>query len=402
MQTSTGVDAAGSTLEISAACAAMLQPPSTIDCTGLYTDVVKKTLAPQVRAYAPAVPLWADGSGKQRWIYLPPGTKIDTTNPEEWTFPVGTRVWKEFSRDGLRVETRFFEKLAANDWAYGTYQWNAGATTATLAAGGDFTLPDGSTYHIPTIGECAECHQGRPDKLMGFEQVSLGLSGATGLTLSVLANEGWLSPVPSLTHLTIGDDGTGHAAPALGWLHINCGVSCHNADPGATAFPAGMVLRLDPTALDGRASNGFPSIRTTEGVLAHVMKGTRIVPGDPSSSLLYELIDERGTVQMPPIASLLVDVPDVALVAAWISAMPHAVTPDAGVDASLDAGVDAGDSGVDARAEPGDANDAAHYEDAAHQDAEHESGTHEAGQEDGGVGVSDAAKDTAQADARVD
>jgi hypothetical protein len=163
-----------------------------------------------------------------------------------------------------------------------------------------------------------------------------------------------------------------------------------------------MVLRLDPTALDGRASNGFPSIRTTEGVLAHVMKGTRIVPGDPSSSLLYELIDERGTVQMPPIASLLVDVPDVALVAAWISAMPHAVTPDAGVDASLDAGVDAGDSGVDARAEPGDANDAAHYEDAAHQDAEHESGTHEAGQEDGGVGVSDAAKDTAQADARVD
>jgi hypothetical protein len=251
-------------------------------------------------------------------------------------------------------------------------------------------------YHIPTIGECAECHQGRPDKLMGFEQVSLGLDGATGLTLTVLANEGWLSPVPSLTHLTIGDDGTGHAAAALGWLHINCGVSCHNADPGATAFPAGMVLRLDPTALDGRASNGFPSIRTTEGVLAHVMKGTRIVPGDPSSSLLYELIDERGTVQMPPIASLLVDVPDVALVATWISAMPHVAAPDAGVDAGSDSGMD---SGLDTRHEGGDANDAAHY-DAAHFDAEHESGTHEAGHEDGGV--SDAARDAAQADSRGD
>jgi hypothetical protein len=349
----------------------MLQPPSTLECTGLYTDIASQTLAPQVRAYAPGVPLWADGSGKLRWIYLPPGEPIDTTNPEEWTFPVGTRVWKQFNRDGVLVETRFFEKLGAGDWAYGTYAWNAAGTAATLSPGGDFTLPNGETYHLPTISECEQCHGGRPDKLMGFEQVSLGLSTATGLTLDELVKEGLLSPAPALTHLTVGDDGTGLAAAPLSWLHINCGVSCHNADPNATATGAGMVLRLDPTQLDGRPSNGFPSIVTTVGVAAHVYSGTRIVPGDPQMSLLHQLIDERGTVQMPPIASLLVDTPDVAAVASWIAAMPPEKVEDAGTDGSHDARSEAAphDAAADARHDAGSAHPDAGAEDATAGDA---------------------------------
>ncbi len=365
-------------LVVSAACTSMLQPPSTIACTGLYADVATKTLSPQVRAYAPAVPLWADGSGKNRWIYLPPGQKIDTTDPSEWTFPVGTRVWKEFMRDGRRIETRFFEKIMTGFWAYGTYQWNEAETTATLAPGGDFPLPDGGTYHIPTIAECTECHRGRSDYLMGFEQVSLGLEGATGLTLGELVEEGRLAPVPPRTHLVVGDDGTGHAAYPLSWLHINCGVSCHNANGNATASGAGMVLRLDPTQLDGRPSNGFPSIVTTEGVAATVMTGTRIVPGDPHGSLLYQLIDERGSIQMPPIASFLVDAPDVATVGAWIQAMPAAPPHDAGSDATSDAAHDAG-------------------RDAAHE-AGHDAGSRDGSAHDGGSG--DAASTTGDAHAR--
>src|ERR1700722_12127427 len=105
---------AGGTLPIPASCAGQLQPPNALSCTGLYSDITTGTLARAVRAYAPAVPLWADGSTKERWIYLPPGQKIDTTDPSEWTFPVGTRVWKQFSRGGHRVETRFFEKTLTN------------------------------------------------------------------------------------------------------------------------------------------------------------------------------------------------------------------------------------------------------------------------------------------------
>ena len=35
---------------------------------------------------------------------------------DEWHFPVGTKVWKEFSRDGKRLETRLFWKTEPNGW----------------------------------------------------------------------------------------------------------------------------------------------------------------------------------------------------------------------------------------------------------------------------------------------
>ncbi len=82
----------------SSACANGAVPPSTLACTGLYADIVTKTLAPGVRFYAPAVPLWSDAAQKGRWIQLPAGTQIDASDPNEWTFPVGTKVWKEFSK----------------------------------------------------------------------------------------------------------------------------------------------------------------------------------------------------------------------------------------------------------------------------------------------------------------
>jgi predicted neuraminidase len=63
-----------------------------------------------VRSYRPKYELWSDGSTKQRFIYLPPNTQIDTTNPDRWAFPQGTRLYKTFSIDGLRLETRVSEK----------------------------------------------------------------------------------------------------------------------------------------------------------------------------------------------------------------------------------------------------------------------------------------------------
>ena len=56
--------------------------------------------------FSPQYPLWSDGAAKARWIYLPPGTAIDTSDPDDWTFPVGTRFWKEFTFNGRKVETR--------------------------------------------------------------------------------------------------------------------------------------------------------------------------------------------------------------------------------------------------------------------------------------------------------
>jgi hypothetical protein len=320
-----------------AQCADASALPETIECTGLFTNVATKEIAPGIVPYAPAVALWADTAEKQRWIYLPPGTTIDTTVPDEWTFPVGTKVWKQFTRNGILVETRLFEKTQPNYWAYGTYAWNDAGTEATASAGGNIPWgTDGGVYHIPTQSECNQCHRGRNDNLMGFEQVSLGLDGATGLTLAELVAQNRLSPVPASTHLSVGDDGTGMAAAPLEWLHINCGVSCHNENPNSTGFGSGMNLRLDPTLLDGGPSTDFATRTTTIGVTANNPMWTgqvRIVPGDPAHSLLATLITNRGTNnpaqnQMPPIATYIVDEVDTTTVLDWISAMP--ASPDGG------------------------------------------------------------------------
>ncbi len=355
---------------LAAKCAGEAPPPMSLECTGLYTDVASKTLAPGVRAYAPAVPLWSDGAEKERWIYLPPGTQIDATDPNEWVFPVGTKAWKQFSRDGKRVETRLWQKVQAGYWVRTTYAWSADESTATVSGGGDMPWgTDGGVYHIPTPDECDQCHKGRTDHLLGFEQVSLGLAGATGLTLPELVKEQLIAPVPARTSLTVGDDGTGVAAAPLAWLHINCGASCHNDNSNATAFGSGMRLRLDPTLLDGRSSADFDARATTLNLLATTPTWngqTRIVPGDPTHSLLVKLITSRGTDnpvanQMPPIASNLVDGPDTQAVIAWISKMPAPPIADAGSDAeSVDATAPP-DASLDASADaspdapPGDA-----------------------------------------------
>jgi hypothetical protein len=404
---STGTVEAGVASDPYAAeCAGSSVPPSTLKCTGLYSDIVNKVVADGIRAYAPAVPLWADFATKQRWIFLPPGTKIDATDPNEWVFPVGTKVWKEFDRDGKRVETRLFQKVETGFWARTTYAWNADDTDANVSAGGDMPWgTDGGIYHIPTPDECDQCHRGRTEHILGFEQVSLGLAGASGLTLPELVAEQLITPAPTLTSLIVGDDGTGLAAAPLQWLHINCGTTCHNDNPNSTAYGASMRLRLDPTQLDGRSSVDFDSRTTTLGVLASTpswLGQTRIEPGDPTHSLLVELISNRGTDnpvanQMPPIATLIVDTTDTDSVVDWIAKMPkppsdagaeagtmHDAGPDAtvgeeggldaapGNEASTDAGVDA--TLVDATLE--DAGDAA---DATADDADDGDGGSDAG-----------------------
>jgi len=315
-------------------CIEMGLPPATLACTGLYTDVMAKRLAPGVEPFSPAVPLWADGADKERWIRLPPGTTVDASNPSEWSFPEGTKLWKQFSRDGRRIETRLWQKVRDGFWVDATYAWNDDQSAADRSNGGDIPLGQG-TYHIPTQDECEKCHRGRTEHILGFDEVELGLPGATGLTLARLVAKGRLSPAPASTSLKIGDDGTGAAAPALAWLHTNCGVTCHNANSNSMAYAAGMVLTLNPVELDGRPVSRLAPLRTTVGITVNTPDWngrTRIIPGNPTISLLYQLIANRGMGnQMPPFASSEVDVEHVAQVEAWIRKMPLAsVVVDAG------------------------------------------------------------------------
>ena len=101
-------------------------PPETLSATGLYSDIGTLTLAADVREYEPTYALWSDGAEKRRWIRLPPGTKIDTSDMDHWSFPVGTKIWKEFQFAGKRVETRLIYRFGPgdDDFIYAAYVWD--------------------------------------------------------------------------------------------------------------------------------------------------------------------------------------------------------------------------------------------------------------------------------------
>ena len=328
-------------------CPPIFDPlPRTLSCTGLYgaagTASVEKAVHSANRAFAPGSALWTDGADKLRWIALPEGRQVDTTNPNGWVFPDGTRVWKEFAFKGKRAETRFMYK-SDGIWRFETYRWNESDTDAVaVEEGADVPLPGGGIHSIPTLLQCNECHRGSRDKLLGFQQVLLGLPGASGLNLSALVTENRLSNPPARTSFSIPDDGTGMAAQALPWIHVNCGVSCHNETGDAKANMSHMFLRIDPSTLDAPTPAAWNIVKMTVGapsVTANFFGGVRIVPGSPDQSLIVQLAQTRGSNSaMPPLGTRIVDPSGIATLREWITRLGgHGSAPDSGV--GLDGGV---------------------------------------------------------------
>jgi hypothetical protein len=321
--------------------------PVKLECTGLYSDWAKKTLAPGVRPFSPSTAFWSDGAEKIRWVYLPPGTIIDGSSRSDWVFPVGTKFWKEFRVRGKRIETRIFKKLRADRWVTAAYKWSKDETSTTSDMGGD--QPDidvgGAPYHIASQKECTECHRGRRDRILGFEEISLGGPNATGLNLAALVAEKLISPPPPSVNVSIPDDGTGLAPEALGWIHINCGVTCHNRNSDAIGNGTKMFLKLSPDELGTKPPTEWDPITTTLRVSVNTpgWNGeTRVVPGLPDRSLIVRLISSRGMEQMPPIGTNVIDQKNVDVVKAWIAKMAQdpmdAGAPDVNDGGPPDAG----------------------------------------------------------------
>lgn len=72
--------------------------------TGLYLPGAPDVVDPRNRPFSPQYPLWTDGLSKQRWVFLPPASTIDGRNEHDWVLPMGTKLWKQFSLDGRKVD----------------------------------------------------------------------------------------------------------------------------------------------------------------------------------------------------------------------------------------------------------------------------------------------------------
>ena len=303
--------------------------PQHLACTGLYSDFASKTADPSALAYTPGLLLWSDGAVKSRWLYLPPNSTIDDSNMDEWVFPVGTKVWKEFKVNGARIETRLFTKTGPTSWLWTTYQWTSDESDAVRNDSGAQNVVN--TYEIPSHNNCDACHSGRGDKLLGVEAIALALSGAQGVTLDWLQTNGKLTQAPPATTATLPEDSTGKAALALGSLHIGCGVSCHNQNGFSEGGSSGFWARLPAMpVLSGTATvTALDTYTTTVGVTpttapysTYANQGyQRIYAGDSTKSLLVTVTNERGQGQMPPIVTHVVDATSVQELVDWADAL---------------------------------------------------------------------------------
>jgi hypothetical protein len=318
-----------------------------LSCAHLYTSWASKTVYSDVVPYDPGLHLWSDGADKSRWIHLPAGQPIDTSDMDEWTFPIGTQIWKEFSLplggDGsapTRIETRLLWKQAYDTWYRTTYRWSAdGQTSATELVDGELDV-GGTSYEIPTQSDCDTCHDGRKDGVLGFEAVSLSSSGASGLNLAALVAQS-LVTAPPTAPLVIPGNATESAA--LGYLHVNCGTACHNQG-GGEANGTNFWMRLDVATLTSVQSTDTYATGWNQPTQAYQIPAAsttyRFHACDLSESAAYYRASHRqgvnGTpsgVQMPPIVSHAIDDAGMATLAAWINEGCDAGTAiDAGAD----------------------------------------------------------------------
>jgi hypothetical protein len=294
--------------------AILAQVPDRLSATGLYRDVRGEALADGVQPFAPRFALWTDGAAKRRWIYLPPRAQIDTRDPDAWNFPVGTKLWKELSYAGVRVETRMLYKHGPqrDAWTPIAYVW---ADDGDAHARPDGVIDARHTGHaVPSAAACLGCHGGTPSGVLGFSAIQLPRHAKDGaLDLARLEAAHAVSrPLPA--NDLPGDPAT---QAALGYLHANCS-HCHNqfrpAHTGPRCFDPerafSFLLRTGELASPGATA----TFRTAIGPV--------IEAGDPDASAILDRMQSRNLrFGMPALGTDTVDRAGVQLIRTWIAAL---------------------------------------------------------------------------------
>ncbi|MEZ6141532.1 MAG: PQQ-dependent sugar dehydrogenase [Zavarzinella sp.] len=160
--------------------------PRKLSETGLYAVVSKNQVQPGAIPYSVNAPFWSDGMYKDRFLILPPETKIDYKAQGSWNFPEKTVIVKNFAMElpnGHRkwLETRFMTKQQGQ-WVGYSYRWNEAGTDADLvdAAGLDVNYDlvgekekKSVVWHYPSRTECLVCHSRAANFVLGLSTAQL-------------------------------------------------------------------------------------------------------------------------------------------------------------------------------------------------------------------------------------
>ncbi|MEJ7929816.1 c-type cytochrome domain-containing protein [Ramlibacter sp. AN1015] len=311
--------------------------PASLHETGLYAPGSNATIAPDVIAFSPQYPLWSDGADKRRWLWLPPGSRIDASRPDQWEFPPGTRLWKQFEYAGQPVETRFIERQADGSWRFATYVWDDAKRSAVLAPAEGVKAvavqgaPQGR-YALPSRMDCLACHGSAAVPVLGLSAVQLSGTrdplapggkprGTAEADLRALVARGVLVKLPEamLTSPPAIAGSTPVERAALGYLHANCG-HCHNSSPNRVSVRLTLAQRAgDPAA--SRLEVLRATVDANGRWRAQSDEEAPIVsPGKSAQSLLVQRMQSRDPLrQMPPLGTQVTDAQALALLSAWIN-----------------------------------------------------------------------------------
>lgn len=309
--------------------------PRLLSETGLYSDAAALTVSDSNRPFVPQYPLWSDGAQKRRWVHLPAGKTIDASRVDQWTFPDGTRFWKEFAIGGRRVETRMLWKVDG-DWRFAAYAWNKQQTDAELVAEHGLTtdveVAPGRRHRIPSAVECRACHDSARTEILGFNGLQLSddrdplaphgeVLTAEMTSLRTLLDDSRLAGAPtswrSAPPRIAAPDAVTRAV--FGYMSTNCG-SCHNRESSI----ANLGLDLKASASSGCAAGvatlvNRPSIWSIPSAPEGASR--RVLPGRPDlSSVIARMRSRRPSSQMPPVGTVVADAAGIALLTAWVAA----------------------------------------------------------------------------------
>jgi uncharacterized repeat protein (TIGR03806 family) len=309
----------------------------------LFVNARAQLPAERVVPYEVVSPLWSDAALKHRFVYVPEGATIGYEPSERWKLPVGAILVKTFAfpaesgKGEQLIETRLLVH-EPDGWAPQVYLWNAEQTGATRLIAGKtvhVSFPDASggpheqDYGVPNTNQCHDCHGKNEtiDTLGGrTRQLNRDHDYGSGPENQIdhLAAIGYLSatppPLAERETLVPPDSDAPLEARARSYLDANCG-HCHDDVGGASQ--SGFYLAWDhtgPNASDPK-TEGICKVPTSAGG-ATCGFTYDIVPGDPDHSILICRVASRvPKIQMPPLATRVVDDKAVTLLRDYITSL---------------------------------------------------------------------------------
>ena len=270
--------------------------------------------------YQVTSPLWADHAGKARFIVLPEGEQIEPGDAEEWTFPVGTILIKNF--------------FYSTDWKGHTYIWNESLSDATRKVSGkrvSLTFLDEvgeaqtQEYIVPNTNQCKDCHErDHTSRPLGLVKRQLDRSVVRAdeevNQLAWLIEQGIFedtTDVRSPGHLVDPFGGASLEKRARAYLDANC-AHCHR--DGGNGGPSGLVLLASETRPRAYGvCKGPVAAGDGTGGFYH-----DILPGNPEESIMvHRMKSTDPDVKMPEIPNRLPHQAGVDLISEWIQNMPN-------------------------------------------------------------------------------